>query len=211
MKDEVKLIWHGHSCFEMKYKGWTVVVDPFEDRYVPGCPILHLTAGAVYSTHNHHDHNAVNLVELDAVCPVPPPEFSVEERIVPHDDVNGEKRGMTKVFLFHFGERTIAHLGDIGVIPGEEIIEFLRGVDVLCIPVGGFYTIDGDTAAELAKKIRPRVIVPMHYRGARFGFDVLDTVKPFLSHFGDKTALEENSFTVTDSAPAGVIIPALKA
>lgn len=210
MNDEVRILWHGHSCFEMKYRGWTVVVDPYADKYVPGLPPLRLTAGAVYCSHGHGDHNAAGLVESDAVCPVPPADYSAEERIVPHDDANGEKRGMTKVFRFRFGERTVAHLGDIGVMPGEEIIGFLRGVDVLCIPVGGFYTIDGDTAAELAKKVHPRAVVPMHYRGAHFGFDVLDTVKPFLSHFADRTVLEGNGFTVTESAPAGVIVPTLK-
>ena len=40
-----------------------------------------------------------------------------------------------------------------------------RGIylDIALIPVGGFYTIDADSAARLIARIRPRIVIPMHY------------------------------------------------
>jgi L-ascorbate metabolism protein UlaG (beta-lactamase superfamily) len=37
-------------------------------------------------------------------------------------------------------------------------------VDVLFVPVGGVFTIDGAQAQALVKKMRPKVAIPMHFR-----------------------------------------------
>ena len=70
----------------------------------------------------------------------------------------------------------VLHMGDLGHMLSPEQLAALGRVDVLLIPVGGFYTIDARQAAELAKKIAPAVTVPMHYRGDGFGYDVIAPV-----------------------------------
>ncbi len=47
----------------------------------------------------------------------------------------------------------------------------------MLIPVGGYYTIDAKQAKSLVEQVKPRIVVPMHYRGEGFGYDVLGTVK----------------------------------
>ena len=42
----------------------------------------------------------------------------------------------------------------------------MKNPDVLMIPVGGFYTIDGKTAREVSERLQPRMILPMHYKTA---------------------------------------------
>jgi len=37
-------------------------------------------------------------------------------------------------------------------------------VDVLLIPVGGLFTINADIATQIGNKLKPRVIIPMHYK-----------------------------------------------
>ena len=64
-------------------------------------------------------------------------------------------------------------------LSGEQLAP-LRGCDTLLIPVGGFYTIDAETAKRVADAIAPRVIVPMHYRHGSHGYDVIATVEDFL-------------------------------
>ena len=49
-------------------------------------------------------------------------------------------------------------------------IEALGEVDVLLLPVGGGPTIAPDAAAELVGDLRPRLVVPMHYRTPAIGF-----------------------------------------
>ena len=62
---------------------------------------------------------------------------------------------------------------------GAGQIEQLKGLDAVMIPVGGFYTIDATQAKVLIDQIQPRVTIPMHYRGADFGYDVIGTLDEF--------------------------------
>lgn len=48
------------------------------------------------------------------------------------------------------------------------------------IPVGGYYTIDAAQARQLVEYVTPNVVIPMHYRGMGFGFDVLGSVNEYL-------------------------------
>ena len=76
----------------------------------------------------------------------------------------------------------IAHLGDIGEIPGPEVLVGLKGVDILMIPVGGVYTIDGDEAAQLVKALSPAIVFPMHYLTPDVVFP-LEPPDKFEAHF----------------------------
>ena len=64
----------------------------------------------------------------------------------------------------------------------EGQLEKLENLDVILVPVGGYYTIDGHQAAQLIDRLHPSIVIPMHYRSDTFGFDVISTVDPFLSH-----------------------------
>ena len=57
------------------------------------------------------------------------------------------------------GER-LYHAGDTDVIPEMDAV---AGVDVALLPVSGTYVMTADEAAEAARRIAPRVAVPMHW------------------------------------------------
>ena len=58
-------------------------------------------------------------------------------------------------------------MGDLGHPLSNEQIAELGEVDVLLIPVGGFFTIDAKTASQLCDQLKPRVIIPMHYNNSK--------------------------------------------
>ena len=60
----------------------------------------------------------------------------------------------------------LLHLGDLGHALDANLIAQTRGHDVVCVPVGGHFTIDGDRAGEVIDQIAPRIAIPMHYRPA---------------------------------------------
>jgi L-ascorbate metabolism protein UlaG (beta-lactamase superfamily) len=62
------------------------------------------------------------------------------------------------------GER-LYHSGDTDVIPEMDSV---TGVDVALLPVSGVYVMTAQEAAEAARRIQPRVAVPMHW-GAHIG------------------------------------------
>ena len=49
------------------------------------------------------------------------------------------------------------------------------------LPVGGTYTIDAAAAAELVRRLHPRLVLPMHFRRGEQGFPELTTLEDFLS------------------------------
>jgi L-ascorbate metabolism protein UlaG (beta-lactamase superfamily) len=57
------------------------------------------------------------------------------------------------------GER-LYHSGDTDVIPEMDAV---TGVDVALLPVSGTYVMTAEEAAEAARRIQPRVAVPMHW------------------------------------------------
>ncbi len=81
-----------------------------------------------------------------------------------HDTVEGTKRGPNIAFRIAAEGITVVHLGDFGEASlRKETLEALGDVDVLLVPVGGTYTIDAETAAEIVAQVEPRVVIPMHY------------------------------------------------
>ena len=183
---EVKLTYHGHACFTLEYQGVKAVIDPYAWGMVPGQPDLHLTANAVYCSHGHADHNFTQAVEIVETPSLP---WTVAEFETPHDDCGGAKRGMNTVRIFDCCGIRIAHLGDLGCFPDEVLEEALNGVDCMLIPVGGYYTINCQTAYQIIRSCRPKIAIPMHYRTDNTGFDEISHIDDFLKLFGDKSGI----------------------
>lgn len=175
---EIKIEWLGHSCFRVEKDGYVIVFDPYEDRNVPGLTMQTLEADEVFVSHEHGDHNAREKVILRSTGNANP--FKVARMEGYHDECNGEKRGSNTITILESEELSLAHLGDIGCFPEDEQMRQLSGLDVILVPVGGFYTMEPEKIRMLLEKLEPKVIVPMHYRGRNFGYDVIGTVDTFL-------------------------------
>ena len=91
---------------------------------------------------------------------------------------------MNTIYILESEDLKICHLGDLGTDLDEKQLEEIDGVDVLMIPVGGNYTIDGKKAAEIIKKIEPTIIIPMHYKMNGTIVDIVDE-KKFCSEMGN--------------------------
>lgn len=200
---EVTINYHGHACFSLESGGFRTVLDPYADGMVPGLPGLQLEAEAVLCSHGHGDHaytQAVTLKEATGDAP-----YALETYETDHDDRGGTLRGKNVIHLFRFGDLRVAHLGDLGHIPGEQILEKLKGIDCMLIPVGGFYTIDPDTAAKIVDLTQPKVTVPMHYRTDSTGFDVLAHLDTFTAKF-EQVQTCVNTFTLTGEEEKQILV-----
>lgn len=200
------ITWLGHSCFLLEEDGYRLVTDPFEG--VQGYPDTHARAHAVYCSHDHHDHNYRAGVTL---LPERESPFAVEEVATFHDDRGGALRGTNTIRRFTAGGVTVCHLGDLGHALSKEQLRAIGRVDVLLIPVGGFFTIDAAGARAAAQAIAPRCIVPMHYRHPPYGLEQVAGVEAFLRYFrpDEVRRLPDNTFAVTPELPR-VIVPAYR-
>ena len=73
---------------------------------------------------------------------------------------------------------------------------------------GGFYTIDAEDAKAVCEALKPRIVIPMHYRHDGHGLAVVAGVEPFLALW-DKEAVhreESNTIAITPEK-GGVWVP----
>lgn len=178
----MRLTWLGHSCFKVESGGYTIVLDPYEDGSVPGCAPVRESADEVLCSHEHFDHNFRDGVTLKKSGAAP---IKVDTILTYHDDKKGTLRGSDKIHILDDGQVKVAHMGDLGCELEPEQAEKLKGLDAVLIPVGGYYTIDALQAKKLIDQIKPKVTIPMHYRGEGFGFDVLGTVEDYTKQCSD--------------------------
>ena len=219
---KITVTWHGQSFFEITTsKGTRIVIDPhLIDAY--GRPDV--DADLVLLSHNHTDHtqtNAVRNIDKAKVIQgwkdekgdgkkvdwnIIDEKFNdVKIRTVGtfHDNMNGLKRGLNTILILEFDGLKFAHLGDLGHALSKAQLQKVGEVDVLFVPVGGVYTLNGEDAPEVVKSIKPRrYVIPMH-----FGTKVYDDVLPvdeFLDNSKKDTikVLKTNTFTIDPSAKA---------
>ena len=174
----MKLKWVGHSCFLITSEtGLKIITDPYDTvqgvRYAP----IKETADIVTISHDHFDHNAVSSVagnpELVKDVGIKQVKGVLFKGISSyHDEVGGKKRGTNIIFCFSVDGIRICHLGDLGHSLSNEQLGEIGDVDLLLIPVGGYYTIDAKEATQICNKLKPRVIVPMHYKTNKLDFPV---------------------------------------
>jgi L-ascorbate metabolism protein UlaG (beta-lactamase superfamily) len=170
----MQIQYYGQSCFKITTKpagratdDVTVFFDPFSKEI--GLRPPQGQADIVFVSHDHFDHNNVSAIKGDPVVIDTPGEYAVKGINVIgidsfHDDQGGTLRGHSTIFILEAEELKICHLGDLGCELTGKQLEEIDGVDVLFIPVGGNYTIDGKKAAELVHKIEPGLVIPMHYK-----------------------------------------------
>lgn len=198
----MKLTWYGHSCFMIESRAGRVVFDPYADGSVPGLTLKPLTADLVLCSHGHADHAGEDKVTLTGEQT----DYTVETLGCWHDDANGQKRGENLIRIVSGGGARVCHLGDVGHMLSKGQIKAIGHVDALLIPVGGFYTIDAATARELADAIDAQLVIPMHYRGEGFGYDVIETVQPFLDLTKNVEFVDGSSIELPDfGAPRTVV------
>ncbi|OGV92761.1 hypothetical protein A3B57_01985 [Microgenomates group bacterium RIFCSPLOWO2_01_FULL_47_10] len=196
----------GHSCFRLRGKTATVVMDPYSREV--GFSLPGVTADIVTISHDHADHNAALAVKGTARRSEPfvisaPGEYEILGTSVfgvPsfHDSKNGQQRGKNVMFVVHIDGFAVAHLGDLGHTLSDKQIEELDGVDILLCPVGGEYTIDAKEAAEVINEIGPSYVIPMHFQTPKHDAKTFSKVAPlqtFLSYMGAVEAKRADKLT----------------
>lgn len=159
----------GHSSFKLTLAdGAVLVMDPYGSFYQ--YPLRRLKADICTVSHHHGDHDAVSSLEgnplvLDtAGVHLPKDGITVQGIPTFHDEVQGKKRGSNLIFLIEAEGLRLAHLGDLGHRLAPEQMAPLQNLDLLLLPVGGYYTIDASTAAAVMQDLAPKVTIPMHYK-----------------------------------------------
>lgn len=201
----MQITWLGHSCFKIESEKAVIIVDPYQDGSVPGLGPVREHAELVLCSHGHGDHCGTECVTVSG-APVSDVKITKIETF--HDHHNGTRRGTNTIHIIEADGYRIAHLGDLGCSLQEQQKEQLKNLDLLLIPVGGFYTIDAEEAANLVKELNPKTTIPMHYQGRdnAFGYDVLDTVSEFTKHMDSVAAVAKSAICMENRPETQVVL-----
>lgn len=184
-----KLVYLGHSAFLIESSSYKLVTDPYQNGSVPNMRFPNIEeVDAVFCSHEHSDHNARELVRIKKnVNPV-----NVISVRVPHDHENGSKRGMNNINMFDVDGYKVVHLGDTGCCLDEKTLAPFVNCDILLAPINGFFTIGPDELKLIAKVIKPRILIPMHYYMEKYhsGYPDGYMIDKFLKEFPDFQYLE---------------------
>lgn len=180
--------WHGQSFFELETgKGTRIVFDPHQmEEY----PRVQVKADLVLISHLHNDHTQLGAVENRDKAKViyglkagKREEWNLIDETFRdvhvstvgtyHDTAQGMERGKNAIFVVDVDGMRVVFLGDLGHRLTPAQVKQIGPVDVLFIPVGGVYTLNGSDAKEVVAQLKPKkYIVPMHF-GTRVFEDVL--------------------------------------
>ena len=173
-----------HSSVRIEAEGKVLYVDPFELQKAPH------DADAIFLTHSHFDHfspkdvekvskpdtvfvmpagmtgEAAEAVEGREILPVKPFEkgeaggiaFETVPAYNPGKPFHPKANDWVGYILSVDGLRVYV-AGDTDATEEAAAVR----CDVAMLPIGGKYTMDAREAAELADRIRPQVVIPIHY------------------------------------------------
>ncbi len=182
------LEWLGHSGFRLAVGGAQVYIDPYRVSDGPKADLILITHGH----YDHFSPQDVERLSGEATWLVAPPAVAERVRgqvlsVAPGETVDDELvRGLevTAVPAYNTSKRNASgepfhpreagwvgyelrvrgerlyHSGDTDVIPEMDSV---TGVDVALLPVSGVYVMTAEEAAEAARRIQPKVAVPMHW------------------------------------------------
>jgi L-ascorbate metabolism protein UlaG (beta-lactamase superfamily) len=206
---KVILRWHGQSFFDLETSQGTRIA--FDPHAIEAYGRITAKADLVLVSHLHNDHTQVDVIENKDKKVIYGLKGSgkkvewnrVDEQFrdahvrtvgVYHDAAQGMERGKNAVFIVEVDGLRIVHLGDLGHLLTEEQVKQIGPVDVLMIPVGGVYTLNGSEAKQVVEQLKPRqYVIPMHY-----GTKVYDDLLPVDEFLEDQPKEDVKRFELTN-------------
>jgi L-ascorbate metabolism protein UlaG (beta-lactamase superfamily) len=183
---EITIKYLAHSSFEIKSAtGVKIITDPYATSssldYLP----INESADIVTVSNEHEDSNNVGAVKGQ---PLVIKETGIKSiKGIAFEGIasalgnpDGVQSGQNTIFVFTVDGIRFCHLGGLGLGLSPELISKIGAIDVLFIPVGGYDTIDAQTATEVVDRLKPVITIPMHYQTRRSESLPLSPVDDFL-------------------------------
>lgn len=212
----MKVQWLGHASFLVTSDtGTRIITDPYKTGGGINYGEIKESADIVTISHEHADHNnAASVVGQPQVfkggAPVEIKGVKLTGISTYHDENQGKDRGTNTIICMEMDGIRLCHLGDLGHTLTPHDISQIGKVDILLVPVGGFFTIDAVVASEVCTKLRPKAIIPMHFKTDCCAYPIAG-VEDFLKGKENTTIMDTSEVEFkADKLPAAIQIMVLK-
>ena len=200
----MKIKWYGHAAFQITTeKGIRIIIDPYEPGSFSGALSygkIEDEADIVLTSHDHADHNYTKDIKgkYNHISKAGDHEIKdIKIKAIPcfHDSLGGKKGGSNLIFVITADGLNLVHMGDIGHSLDPELLKKIGKVDILLLPVGGFFTIDAAMAQKIMNDIKPGVTVPIHYKTQKCNFPIAP-VEDFTKNQTNVRVLKESEIEI---------------
>jgi len=210
----MKVKWLGHATYLITSDtGTRIITDPYVTMDNLNYGEIEESADIVTVSHDHLDHSNVAVVRGNPKVVRGTAEVKgIKVRGIPtyHDGVLGKQKGSNTVLCFVVDGVEVCHLGDLGHLLSDKQVAEVGEIDILLVPVGGLVTIDAMTASQVCDQLKPRVIIPMHFRNDKCTFP-MSGVDEFLQGKKDVSRLDTSEVEFkSGELPANTQIIVLK-
>lgn len=204
----MKIKWLGHSCFLVTSKeGTRILMDPFTPGQYQNYPEVKEVADILTISHGHPDHNneaaaSGNPVMVKESGSKKIKDVSIKGIDVWHDEKQGKERGGNIIFCLEIDGVRLCHAGDLGHALSNEQVKEIGSVDILLVPIDGVFTIDAGTAKKVCEALKPKLVIPMHYKTDKCDWPQWSAID-FVRDAGNVRRPDSNEIEITaDTLPS---------
>lgn len=160
--------WLGNSSFLIKTSlGKRLLIDPINKFH--SCQIKTLNPNLITLSSTTFKCNCLSNIDSNTTLISTPEIFDTDLGIINGfktfaDNINGLKRGENIIYTYNIDDIKLCHLGYLGHLLDDSLIELLQGYHIIFLPIGGNMTLNSKEAFKLMKKLNSTFVIPMSYK-----------------------------------------------
>lgn len=195
----MQITWYGHAAFGLAPEtGPRLVTDPYTPEGVGYPPITEPADLVIMSSDDDSAHcrgdliagepeivNALTVAQNGGKASAQGVEITAIEAAEWDHHPEHEVPGQNGMYRFELDGIRCAHMGDVGNPLTEAQQDFFVETDILFALAGGYLTILLPDLMEMIHRVRPRLVIPMHFRTLTYKPRNTMWIESFLAHFND--------------------------
>ena len=195
----MQITWFGHAAFKLTDStGRSVITDPYTPEGVGYAPIRETADVVIVSSDDDDAHcradlipgspqvvNALDVAQSGGSREVAGLTVTAIEAAEWDHHPEHAVPGQNGMYRFEMDGIRVAHMGDVGNPLTQAQQGFFEDVDILLALAGGYLTIELPDLMEMVHRVRPRLVIPMHFRTLTYRPRNTMWIESFLAHFKD--------------------------
>lgn len=163
----------GANCVQITTKAGTILTDPNLAELGLKAPSMSKIDVCLLTDPSFKPADVSDSFVIDSPGEYEVKNYAIRGLYARSHLASDEKGAKVTIYRVSSSELNVAVFGHIYPTISEEQLEAIGVVDVMIVPVGGNgYTLDPVGAAQLVKKVDPKIVIPTHYADSAVNYPV---------------------------------------